>query len=226
MRRTPEPELMLDEAQARAYAAADFEAPNALFLALLQERLPGLPDRGRAVDLGCGPGDITLRFARAFPGWSVEGIDGSPAMLTLARRGLAASADLAERVRFERRELPAPCAAPFDLIFSNSLLHHLHDPQVLWSRLVEWARPDAALFLMDLARPESPRAAQELVDLHARGEPDVLRRDFYNSLLAAWRPEEIVRQLRLAGLDALGVERVSDRHLVVQGPLVSSGGQP
>ena len=63
MQRVAEPELMLEDEQARVYAAADFDEPNALCMALLQERLPGLPAVGGAADLGCGPGEITLRLA-------------------------------------------------------------------------------------------------------------------------------------------------------------------
>ena len=80
MDRVPEPELMLDRDQARAYASADFEEPHSHFITLLQQKLPDLPTDGRALDLGCGSGDIALRFARAFPAWSVEAVDGSPAI--------------------------------------------------------------------------------------------------------------------------------------------------
>ena len=45
----------------------------------------------------------------------------------------------------------------------------------------------------------------------------VLRRDFRNSLAAAFTPEEVAEQLRGAGLAHLVVERVSDRHLTVSG---------
>ena len=65
MQRRPEPELMDDEAQALAYARADFAEPHDRFVALLRERV-GAP-AGRALDLGCGPGDVTFRVARAFP---------------------------------------------------------------------------------------------------------------------------------------------------------------
>ena len=80
MKRTPEPELMEDAAQARAYAEADFSEPHGRLLEALRERLPGLPARGAALDLGCGPADVTLRFAGAFPGWTVDGVDASAAM--------------------------------------------------------------------------------------------------------------------------------------------------
>jgi ubiquinone/menaquinone biosynthesis C-methylase UbiE len=40
------------------------------------------------LDLGCGPADVTIRFAKANPGYKFHGVDGSAAMLKLwPRRG-------------------------------------------------------------------------------------------------------------------------------------------
>ncbi|NNE05177.1 MAG: SAM-dependent methyltransferase, partial [Xanthomonadales bacterium] len=66
-------------------------------------------------------------------------------------------------------------------------------------------------------RPESPQAAQAIVAQYAGDAPDILREDFYNSLLAAYTPEEVKRQLSGAGLDSLGIELSSDRHWMVCG---------
>ena len=220
MDRVPEPELMDDPAQALAYAGADFAEPHGRFVELVFERLPGLPARGRALDLGCGPGDIALRFLRARPGWNVDAIDGSRAMLDLARSA-ATSAGLADRVRFVEGVLPGavPPSIAYELVLSNSLLHHLHEPDVLWQTARRWSRPGTRLFVMDLIRPESPDAATGLIDRYAAGEPAVLRRDFYNSLLAAFTPDEIRNQLERASLGHLSVAAVSDRHAIVWGTL-------
>jgi hypothetical protein len=66
-------------------------------------------------------------------------------------------------------------------------------------------------------RPASEAAAQALVDTYATAEPEVLRRDFFNSLLAAFEPGEVREQLQEAGLGHFSVEEASDRHLVVRG---------
>lgn len=220
MERVPEPELMTDAAQARAYACADFAEPHDRFVRLLAEKLPDLPETAAAVDLGCGPGDISLRFARAFGGWTVDALDGSPAMLALARRA-ASEAGLSERVRFVECCLPAsaPPREGYALLFSNSLLHHLADPAVLWTALRRFGRPGAAVFVMDLLRPPSRAAAEALVLRHAGDEPEILRGDFFNSLLAAYRPDEVRAQLERAGLARLDLELVSDRHFIVWGRL-------
>jgi hypothetical protein len=70
---------------------------------------------------------------------------------------------------------------------------------------------------MDLLRPESSEAAQAIVDRYAANEPDILRRDFYNSLLAAFTEDEITSQLARMNLTRLLIDVIDDRHWVVGG---------
>lgn len=220
MERIPEPELMDEPEQARAYAEADFEQPHSQVIALLRERFPDAEFSGHALDLGCGPADITIRFARAFPAVHVDGIDGSEAMLAHGRAAVRA-AGLGSRIRLVHGRLPGASLprAAYDAVISNSLLHHLHDPAVLWNTLQAAGSPGAPVFVMDLMRPPSRGQAHDLVQRYCGDEPPVLRRDFYRSLLAAFRPAEVEAQLRRAGLQSLTVEVVSDRHLAVWGRL-------
>lgn len=218
MQRTPEPELMEDEEQVLAYAEADFEAPHSHFISLLEAFLAGRAIEGYVLDLGCGPGDITFRLADVFPDCIIHGLDGSNAMLHYGRQRLARSRHLHDRIRFVQGILPnatLPCNH-YDAVVSNSLLHQLADPQVLWETVKRWARPGAPVFIMDLFRPASTVQAQQLVDAYAAAEPEILRRDFYNSLLAAFTIDEITRQLTTAGLGHFSVEQASDRHVVVR----------
>jgi len=218
MQRIPEPELMEEDEQARAYAEADFDEPHSHFIELLVEHTRGLPESGLALDLGCGPADITLRFARRFVGWSVHGVDGSPAMLRYGAEAVRA-AGLGGRVRLVQARLPeqVPPAERYDLVLSNSLLHHLPDPSILWDAVRRWASPGAAVFVMDLLRPASREAAGALVEEYTAGEPELLRHDFFHSLMAAYSPSEVRDQLRQAGLDPLELHSVSDRHWIAYG---------
>lgn len=217
MERVTEPELMDEHEQAQAFAQADFEEPHGRFVDLARERLPR-ELAGTVLDLGCGTGDISMRFARGFPSCTVHGVDGAPAMLRWGRDILARRPELVSRVELIEGVLPGAKLPRerYDAIISNSLLHHLHDPQVLWQTVRAHAGPGTPVFIMDLMRPSSTEAALALVKEYAFGEPEVLRRDFYNSLLAAFEPEEVRSQLAEAALP-FTVEEVSDRHLLVTG---------
>jgi len=209
MPRTPEPELMDDAEQAEAYAAADFEAVNELFVARCLAALG--PFAGRLVDLGCGPGDIAAQLAAALPKAQVVGIDGSPAMLAHAARW--ARPNLSYRVG----RLPGCWSGqPFDAVVSNSLLHHLHDPAVLWTEIVALARPGATVIIADLLRPKSVADAEAIVAQYAGSEREILRRDFLCSLHAAFTVSEVEQQLERAGLN-FEVKQISDRHLAATG---------
>lgn len=217
MERIPEPELMDEPEQARAYAQADFAEPHQAFVEHFRQCFPGHCPR-QVLDLGCGAADITIRFARAYPESTLTGVDGAAAMLEFARETIA-RADLGDRIRLLEARLPETILprGVFDTVISNSLLHHLRDPQTLWQAVKQYAAPGAAVFIMDLRRPDSREQAAALVGEYAGAEPEILRRDFFNSLLAAFRPEEIMEQLEQAGLAPFRVEAVGDRHVIVHG---------
>jgi hypothetical protein len=91
----------------------------------------------------------------------------------------------------------------------------LHDPAALWQTVRQHA--GNMIFVVDLRRPDSRPAAQQLTDQYCQGEPEVLRRDFYNSLLAAFTVVEVQKQLKDAGLNQLSVREISNRHLMIAG---------
>lgn len=217
MRRIPEPELMDDAAQARAYAEANFEAPHSAFIELFQRAFPEQRVTGWVLDLGCGPADISLRFARAYPGCEIHGVDAAAAMLAYGEAAVQ-QANLGHRIRllhgyFPGAELPRQ---RYDVVISNSLLHHLADPLTLWQVIKAHAAAGAPVFIMDLMRPASEAQARALVAEYAVDEPPVLQHDFYHSLLAAYTPQEVEQQLRQLALP-FNVSVASDRHLVVAG---------
>jgi len=221
MRRITEPELMDDAVQAMAYAAADFSEPHGRIVEAFAGCFPDAELTGPVLDLGCGPGDISFRVAARFPGCTVLGVDGAAAMLRLAERRRSQEPVTGARVHFIEGLLPgAPIPQlNFAAIISNSLLHHLHDPAVLWQTIARYAHAGTRVYVTDLYRPQTPDAARRLVDIHAAGEPAILQRDFFNSLCAAFEPHEVRAQLHAAGLGELAVDLLGDRHLAVHGVL-------
>lgn len=221
MERVPERELMLDEETARMFLEVDFSSAHEGFVSLFRERFAGWEARGHVLDLGCGSGEISLRFARAYPGCIVHGVDGSPAMLRCGEEFLARDPDARRRVELVAGLLPgAILPRPrYEAVISNSLLHHLHDPQALWSTVRRHAAPGAPVFVMDLRRPATVAEARRIRDEYtSRMDGNrIVYREIYSSLLAAFETGEIAAQLAAAGLGHLAVEKVDEIHLAVTG---------
>ncbi len=216
MKRLPEPELMVEPKQVSAYAGADFEEPHSNFINLLKKYCPKVNGARSVLDLGCGPGDVTFKFANAFPEATIDAVDGSKEMLEFAKNILGDIPELRGRINYIHSMIhDYKSTKEYDLIYSNSLLHHLPDPIVLWNKIYEISSEETKIFVMDLLRPETIEEAKKLKELYVSNEPEVLRKDFYNSLLAAFEIEEVKEQLREVSLNHLEVEQISDRHLIV-----------
>src|SRR5215475_15147637 len=127
MERIPEPELMDEQEQAAAYAAADWSESHGKIPGYFRERFPQFAG-GRVIDLGCGPADVTVRFVKAFPGVTALGVDGSEAMLGFGRRRVR-EAGLESSITLENHYLPDAALERrvFDAVICNSLLHHFAD---------------------------------------------------------------------------------------------------
>ncbi len=219
MERTVETELMEEQAGAEGYAGADFEEAHSRVIELFDAVFPGTDIAGAVLDLGCGPGDVTFRFASRFPAADLVAVDGSAAMIALARKRRQLSPLTGARISFVEAALSSRLVPrrTYEAIISTSCLHHLHDPCILWHTIAAHAVSGTMLFVYDLRRPGDRETAADMVEYYAGNEPEVLKRDFYNSLLAAFEPAEVTLQLARCGLAELSVRAVSDRHMIIFG---------
>ena len=206
---------MDDAAQCQAYASADFAASNQMFVESVRELIPA--NATTVLDVGCGPGDVMIRLARRCPSLKITGIDGSPTMIQLAAKVIDDSG-LSRTIEVLQGYVPGLplTTGHFDAILSKDFLHHLPNPMVLWQEIRRLIKPGGFVCVMDLRRPDSTAAARQIVQDVAGNEPEILQTDFYNSLLAAFTPEEVQQQLNAAGLD-LEVTVSEDRHMLIHG---------
>jgi len=198
MNRVLEPEIMDDETQATAYAHADFSSSNQTFVDGLVETFGGYLET--ILDIGCGPADIPIRILRKIPNAHVTAIDASPPMVNLARKAVR-NAHLQDHIEILLARLGNLNLhqKQFNSIISKDMLHHLPDPALLWNEIKSrWAQA-TAIYVMDLYRPHSTADAQRITEADTPNEPEILKTDFYNSLLAAFTIEEIKTQLTAAG---------------------------
>lgn len=119
---------------------------------------PGL----RAVDLGCGTGELTRRLADALPDSDVLGLDSSAEMLakaaSFARPGL----------RFVQGDIAA-FSGEWDVIFSNAALQWLPGHESLIPRLFSALRPGGQLVVQVPSNFSHP--THKLIDEVAGEEP-------------------------------------------------------
>ncbi|WP_411824375.1 class I SAM-dependent methyltransferase [Leptospira sp. 'Mane'] len=213
--RIPEPELMEDEEQVLAYSEADFVSPHSMIIQTLKDKLNPRFAPGRILDLGAGSGDMTFRLHETFPTSKIYAVDGSEEMLKTNRNFFFKKQINAKIVWEHSRIQDWIPEFGFDLIFSNSLLHHLTDPYDFWSAVQRSTNEDSFIFIADLLRPDSFEEAKRLTEKYAKDEKTILKEDFYNSLCAAYTLEELQTMLSKLRLNVkLNLEVTSDRHWI------------
>lgn len=152
---------------------------------------PHLLDRLRPgmslLDVGCGPGSITLDLAgRVGPSGQVVGVDVAPAAVEAARRSAHERGD--HTTSFEVADvtaLPWPDGR-FDVVHAHQVLHHLPDPVAAIAEMARVCQPTGTVALREVDWavmswwPRSPELTRwrEMVraTLSLGGEPDAGRR--------------------------------------------------
>jgi len=104
----------------------------------------------RIIDLGCGPGNSTSELRKRWPASSVVGLDNSAEMIDTARRSYSEGA----WILGDARSWTAP--EPFDLVFSNAVLHWLPDHSALCRHLLAQTTPHGAVAVQMPAHYDSP----------------------------------------------------------------------
>ena len=149
--------------------------------------LPWLAPAAHVLDVGCGPGTITVGLADHVPAGRVTGIDAAAEALADARAEAARGGQ--RNVSFEVgdvRHLDFDDAA-FDVVHAHQVLQHLADPVAALAEMRRVCRPGGIVAARDgdyggfLWFPEDPELAEWRV-LYQRvaravgGEPDAGRR--------------------------------------------------
>jgi SAM-dependent methyltransferase len=132
----------------RCYAARPPYAP-ALYKALLAR----VPRRGRALDLGCGPGKIAIVLADHFA--KVVALDPSAGMIAV---GKAADAGRHDNIAWVQASAEAyESAAGFDLVTAGTSIHW-PDHAVLFPKLARWT---SLLAIITGDAPKTPLCGED-----------------------------------------------------------------
>ena len=115
--------------------------PASDYPARLAKRLADIyaPSGGRLLDLGCGRGDMLRAFDAL--DFDVVGADVSPDVESLCQPLEAHCVDLA------KNGLPV-APASFDVVFSKSVIEHLHDPMPFLAKALDALKPGGVAIIM------------------------------------------------------------------------------
>ncbi|KAI1366529.1 ubiE/COQ5 methyltransferase [Xylaria arbuscula] len=103
--------------------------------------IPHIKPNYRILDVGCGPGSITVDLAQLVSQGSVIGIDSVEDVLSQAR-GLARDRGVEGNLTFQKHdanELPF-ADGEFDIVYCHQVLHHVNDPVAILKEMVRVTR--------------------------------------------------------------------------------------
>jgi len=113
-------------------------------------------EKGKAIDVGTGPGIFPIFISKAIPGIRFKGIDLSPVMIDLARKN-AIEAGMDNRIRFEvgsAYSLPVEDHS-LDLVLCINTIHHLDHPVDFFNEVARSLKEEGAFVIVDFHRDAS-----------------------------------------------------------------------
>ena len=119
--------------------------------------LAGAGPDDRALDVACGPGFLTLAFAKACA--QARGIDATPAFVERARR-VAAERGIANAsfAQGDVNALPEQDGV-YDVVACRAAFHHFPDPARVLAEMARVAKPGGTLLVADLLGSDDPAQA-------------------------------------------------------------------
>lgn len=165
------------------------------------------------LDLGTGTAQIPIELCKRLPTCRIMAADAAVSMLELARYNVEA-AGLTERIQLaqaDAKSLPFEDAM-FDVVMSNSIVHHIPEPITVLREAVRTTKPGGQLFFRDLVRPDSQDQIERLVATYAAGANEHQQQLFADSLHAALSLDEVRDLVATLGFASDTVQQTSDRH--------------
>lgn len=221
-----EPEVMDTREEAIDYDAMDHSEVNRLFAESLlpvitacqqqQQAIAGNMQPLQILDLGTGTALIPIEICHRISNLTIIATDLAAEMLNVAQQNIQ-RAGLNESILLEHTDAKQlPCEDQnFDGVISNSLIHHIPEPQSVFAEIKRVLKPGGFLFLRDLLRPDSQAELDRLVTLYAADENPHQRQMFHDSLHAALTLDEVRALLHYCHWPEAAVQITSDRHWTV-----------
>ncbi len=213
--RVLEPEVMDTEQEAIDYDAMDHSEVNRIFV---DDLLAAGFNGGDVLDVGTGTALIPIELAKRLDELEIDdcrimAIDAATHMLDTAQYNLAIN-EIYDKIQLAHEDAKATSFedAMFDVVISNSIIHHIPEPEACIAEMVRVCKPGGLIFVRDLMRPESDEQVRHIVQTYAGNENEHSQKMFDDSLRAALTAEEMQSAVSQFGFPTATVQATSDRH--------------
>jgi len=120
------------------------------WIAALPEVKAKLEGGARVADIGCGSGRAIIKLAQAFPNSRFVGYDLFPPAIARAATN-AEAFGVADRVRFEQRDVVEGLAEQYDLITSFDVIHDINNPLAVLQGIRRALLPGGTYLLLEIS---------------------------------------------------------------------------
>jgi ubiquinone/menaquinone biosynthesis C-methylase UbiE len=144
---------------------------------------------GKVLEVGPGPGYVSIEMARLLPEVEIVGLDLSETMIEIATRN-ANEYGVSERVEFRQgdaAEMPFE-ESSFDFVISCGSLHHWKKPERVFEEIHRVLKPGCSALIDDLRRGAPEESVREWVSGH---ESRFMRWGANHSFSEAYTAQEI-----------------------------------
>jgi ubiquinone/menaquinone biosynthesis C-methylase UbiE len=203
MERMLEPEVMDTWEEAIDYDTMDFTNVNTAFAA--EAIALGPKKQALVLDAGTGTGRIPVLICEMTPQWQIVAIDLAANMLKIASEHIK-QAKLQQQISCElvdAKKLPYADGI-FDMVISNSLVHHLPEPRSFFQEIKRVTKPHSGILIRDLIRPENEVTMNALVaniGSEYNSHQQKLFRDSLQAALTIDEVKQLVSSVKLAGVE-------------------------
>lgn len=207
LERRPEPSAVMHDHHENEMFTRDGDEGSlaVLYQVIINMLLKRAPTSGRALDLGCGSGQLLCKIATAMPQMSFTGVELSSDMLRFAERTVAErGVDNVGLMQGSWFDLNALEPRSYDLVTWNLALHHCesaNDVVRVVDRVAALVKPSGTVFLADINRPKTDRLAVQLADLYSRRWGARFQQATLESYRAAFTFDELEDILDCSSLD-------------------------
>jgi ubiquinone/menaquinone biosynthesis C-methylase UbiE len=214
MERMLEPEVMDTWEEAIDYDTMDFTNVNTAFAA--EAIALGPKKQALVLDAGTGTGRIPVLICEMTPQWQIVAIDLAANMLKIASERIK-QAKLQQQISCElvdAKKLPYADGI-FDMVISNSLVHHLPEPRSFFQEIKRVTKPHSGILIRDLIRPENEVTMNALVANIGSEYNSHQQKLFRDSLQAALTIDEVKQLVSSVELAGVKIYQSSELHWTV-----------